>query len=134
MQRYRNKNRAVIGRNSLPALLIMNLGIGILCLHCMTGCLYKGVRVAGIETQAGQIESSHYRILGESEGMSSSFNLFWIIPVTPQARYDRAVHDAISGLKGDSLIDVRIWLERQIWIVGMVEILHVKGKVIQYEK
>ncbi|MBN1495160.1 MAG: hypothetical protein JXA07_00225 [Spirochaetes bacterium] len=118
----------------MSALFVVKLSIGIICFHFMTGCLYKGVRVAGIEPQAGQIESSLYRILGESEGMSSSFNLFWIIPVTPQARYDRAVHDAISGLKGDSLIDVRIWLERQIWIVGMVEILHVKGKVIQYEK
>ncbi len=100
----------------------------------LTGCLYRGIRVVGLEQKAAQLESSRYRVLGESEGTSSSFNLFWVIPVTPRATYDRAVTEAISGMRGDSLIEIRTWMERQIWIVGMVEILHVKGKVIQYEK
>jgi hypothetical protein len=80
------------------------------------------------------MESIRYRVLGEAEGTSSSFNLLWIIPVTPRIDYDRAVGDAINNLRGDNLINVRTWFERQVWIIGMVEILHVKGTVIQYER
>jgi hypothetical protein len=106
----------------------------IICPLIVSGCLYKGVRVVGIEPQTKQLDTVSYTVLGESEGKSSSFNLFWLIPVTPRTDYDRAVNDAITSMKGDALIDVRTWLERQIWIIGMVEILHVRGKVIQYGK
>lgn len=99
----------------------------------LSGCLYSHTRVGGIEPQA-RIIDQNYRVLGESEGKSSSFNLLWIIPVTPRVSYERAVYEAISKLSGDNLIDVRTWLERQIWFGGMVEILHVKGKVIQYTR
>jgi hypothetical protein len=108
--------------------------ISLLCLALCSGCLYKGVRVAGIEPQAKKSEGNKYRILGEAEGSSSSFNLLWLLPVTPRIDYDRAVGEAINSLSGDNLINVRTWFERQIWIIGMVEILHVKGTVIQYEK
>ncbi len=106
----------------------------VLCLSISSGCLYKGIRVAGLEPQAKTMESIRYRVLGEAEGTSSSFNLLWIIPVTPRIDYDRAVGDAINNLRGDNLINVRTWFERQVWIIGMVEILHVKGTVIQYER
>ncbi len=108
--------------------------ISLLCLALFSGCLYKGVRVAGVESQAKKSEGMKYRILGEAEGSSSSFNLLWLLPVTPRIDYDRAVGEAISSLRGDNLINVRTWFERQIWIIGMVEILHVKGTVIQYER
>ncbi|MBN2157941.1 MAG: hypothetical protein JW807_01005 [Spirochaetes bacterium] len=99
-----------------------------------TGCLYSHKRVAGLEPHARLIEARNYRVLGEYEAKSSSFNLLWIIPVTPRIDYDRAVNEAVAAMRGDNLIDVRTWMERQFWIVGMVEILHVKGKVIKYEK
>jgi hypothetical protein len=110
------------------------VAMSLLCLGVFSGCLYKGVRVAGIESHAKVMEGNKYRILGEAEGTSSSFNLLWLLPVTPRIDYDRAVGEAIKSLRGDNLINVRTWHERQIWIIGMVEILHVKGTVIQYER
>jgi hypothetical protein len=100
----------------------------------VSGCLYSGVRVSGLEPQAKLMEQRSFSVLGESEGQSSSFNLLWIIPVTPRILYDKAVNDAVGKMRGDNLIDVRIWVERQVWILGMVEILHVKGKVIRYDR
>jgi hypothetical protein len=106
----------------------------IICSLLVSGCLHKRVRATGLGPQAKVMENKKYRVLGESEGQSSSFNLLWLIPVTVRIDYDRAVNEAINSLHGDNLIDVRTWKETQIWILGMVEILHVKGKVIQYEK
>ncbi len=108
--------------------------ISLLSVGLCSGCLYKGVRVAGIESHAKVFEGNKYRILGDAEGSSSSFNLLWLLPVTPRIDYDRAVGEAVNSLRGDNLINVRTWFERQIWIIGMVEILHVKGTVIQYER
>ncbi len=127
MQKKRNK------RNPFP-LLVRPIAATMLCLSICSGCLYKGLRVAGLEPQAKIIESKKYRVLGDAEGTSSCFNLLWIIPVTPRIDYDRAVGDAINNLRGDNIINVRTWFERQVWIIGMVEILHVKGTVIQYER
>lgn len=100
----------------------------------LPGCLYQGFHSRGIEPQVRTIEPLPYQIVGEAEGTSSQFNLLWIIPVTPRISFDRAVSEAISAKNGDSLIDVRTWTERQVWIVGMVEVLHVKGKVVKYIK
>lgn len=121
-------------KNSRRAWCHAPVVIGIVSCLFMTGCLYRGVKVVGLEKQAAQIEATSYTVLGESEGTSSSFNLFWLIPVTPRINYEAAAREAINSLRGDSMIDVRTWIERQIWIVGMVEILHVKGKIIHYEK
>jgi hypothetical protein len=106
----------------------------IICSVLVSGCLHQRVRCTGLGPQAKVMENKEYRILGESEGKSSSFNLLWFIPVTLRIDYDRAVNEAINKMNGDNLIEVRTWKEVQIWIVGMVEILHVKGKVIKYEK
>ena len=119
------------GKQTWGRLVIVML---LLCVGLCSGCLYKGVRVAGIESHAKVLEGNKYRILGDAEGSSSSFNLLWLLPVTPRIDYDRAVGEAVNSLRGDNLINVRTWFERQIWIIGMVEILHVKGTVIQYER
>ena len=110
------------------------VAMSLVCFGVFNGCLYKGIRVAGIESHAKIMENNKYKILGEAEGTSSSFNLLWLVPVTPRIDYDRAVSEAINSLHGDNLINVRTWHERQIWIIGMVEILHVKGTVVQYER
>jgi hypothetical protein len=106
----------------------------IACALIMTGCLYNRTRLTGISQQAKVIENRQYRILGVSEGTSSSFNLLWFIPVTPRMNYEKAVNDAVAGMRGDNIIEIKTWVERQVWIVGLIEILHVRGKVIQYEK
>jgi hypothetical protein len=109
--------------------------IGIIaCALIATGCLYNRTRLTDISQQARVIENRQYRVLGVSEGTSSCFNLLWFIPVTPRTNYEKAVNDAVAGMRGDNIIEVRTWIERQVWIVGLVEILHVRGTVIQYEK
>ncbi len=98
-----------------------------------SACLHFNTRVTGIEPQAKIFTAKKYAILGEAEGQSSSFNLLWVIPVTPRISYENAVDQAIRSKRGDNLIEVRTWKERQVWILGFVEILYVKGKVIRYE-
>jgi len=135
MQRWNKRNYGIAGQTGKGSRrLCLALGIALLCPGLHSGCLYKGVRVAGLEPHAKVMESNTYRVLGEAEGTSSSFHLLWIVPVTPRIDYDRAAGEAINRLRGDNLINVRTWFERQVWIIGMVEILHVKGTVIQYEK
>lgn len=104
------------------------------CAIVATGCLYNRTRLTDISQQAKVIENRQYRVLGVSEGTSSSFNLIWFIPVTPRTNYEKAVNEAVAGMRGDNIIEVKTWIERQVWIVGLIEILHVRGKVIQYEK
>ncbi len=99
-----------------------------------TACLHFNTRVTGIEPQAKSFTAKKYEVLGEAEGQSSSFNLLWVIPVTPRIDYDKAVNQAVQSKRGDNLIDVRTWKERQVWILGYIEILYVKGKVIRYER
>lgn len=98
----------------------------------VTGCIRSNVRATGIEPEAKRMIPGNYRVLGETEVQSSSFNLLWVFPVTPRISYESAVNDAIARLGGDNLINVRTWIERQIWIGGLVEILHVRGTVIMY--
>lgn len=98
----------------------------------LTGCLSSRIYPAGIEPSVSQLKDKAYEILGEAEGQASSFSLLWFITVTPRADIDRAISEAISEKGGDELIDVRWWTERKVYIVGAVEIVHVKGKVIRY--
>ncbi|HNW27439.1 MAG TPA: hypothetical protein PKN50_03085 [Spirochaetota bacterium] len=135
MHRWNKKIHGIAGlAGNKPWRRCIAVIAALLCLGMYSGCLYKGVRVTGLESHAKVMEGKTYHILGEAEGTSSSFNLLWILPVTPRIDYDRAVNEAINSLRGDNLINVRAWFERQVWIIGMVEILHVKGTVIQYER
>ncbi|MDY6933373.1 MAG: hypothetical protein SVZ03_04025 [Spirochaetota bacterium] len=100
----------------------------------LQGCLRVHTHVKGLEPQAHEIGSKNFEVLGPVEGQSSSFNLLWIFPVTPIANFNEAIDDAITEKGGNNLIDVHCWHERQIWIVGSIDILHVKGKVIRYKE
>lgn len=77
---------------------------------------------------------TEYEVAGTGEGMASSFRLFWIFPVTPEADINRAVREAAASHGGDSLIDVRWWKEKKVYILGTVDIIHVRGKVIKYKR
>lgn len=100
----------------------------------ITGCLSSRFISRGIEPEVYPHKSSRYIVLGPSEGQSSSFNLIWLIPVTPRVNYKQAADEAIGKLGGDNLIDVKIWMQKTHWIIGTVDTLHVKGTVIQYKK
>lgn len=109
----------------LPALMLL------ICLP-VYGCLSFRIYPGGMEPHVSRLKKQPYKIIGKSEGMASSFSLLWIIPVTPRPDINRAINEAVSKKEGDDLIDVRWWIERKIYILGMVTIIHVKGRVIKY--
>ncbi len=106
----------------------------ILSVYCfmMTGCLHVQTSARGIQPNAKPMQKDIYQELGPASGMNSGFRLLWFIPVTPCPCADKAVNDAIYSKGGDNLIEVRYWHERQYWLVGTVDIIHVEGVVIRY--
>ncbi len=95
------------------------------------GCVTSS-HVRGIEPSVRPLQRTAYVVLGEAEARSSNFTLLWFFTVTPLPDIDRAVSVAVTAKGGDELIDVRWWLERQYWILGTVNVVHIKGKVIRY--
>ncbi len=98
----------------------------------MAGCVSVKTSLTGVSTNARTMESMDYEVLGEAEGMHSAFRLFWILPVTPRADREKAVEEAVASKGGDNLIFVRTWQERQHWVLGTVDIIHVRGLVVRY--
>ncbi len=97
-------------------------------------CLRVYTHVKDMSSNAYPIDDEKYDVIGEGEAKSAAFNLLWFFPVTPQISYNEAVYNAISKAGGDNLIDIYTWHERQYWIVGTVNILYVKGKIIKYRE
>ncbi|HPS57066.1 MAG TPA: hypothetical protein PK514_03080 [Spirochaetota bacterium] len=98
----------------------------------MCGCLYGRVHPLAIEPGAKVMRSSAYQVLGEAEGASSSFTLLGIFNVTPGLDPERAVDQAIRSLGGDNLIECVYYSETRVYIVGVVNVVRVRGKVIRY--
>jgi hypothetical protein len=99
-----------------------------------TGCISSGSHAIGVEPSAKFMASYDYEVLGEAEGMSSSFRLFWVFPVTPAANNREAVDNAVKSKGGDNLIEAVFTRESKVYIVGTVNNIYVKGKVIRYIK
>ena len=106
----------------------------IACVNFTANCVYMRTQTKGIKDSAEPLESPQYNVLNFTSGKSSSFKLFWFIPVTPEINYNEAVDEAVLSGNGDNLIDVRLYEKRQIWILGTVDILYVEGKAIKYKK
>ncbi|MCX8123900.1 MAG: hypothetical protein N3F66_07015 [Spirochaetes bacterium] len=109
------------------------LCIALFCIMAFTGCITTRY-VAGYEPHVRPLKSLQYEIVGQAQSFTSNFNLLWFFNVTPLANFDRAISDAINQKNGDDLIDVTWWIERQYWIIGTVNIVHIKGKVIKYKE
>lgn len=99
-----------------------------------SGCLSMRDHPVGIWPVARETGTMPYEVIGEAEGVSSSFTLLWIFPVTPRISFTEAVSDALRSRGGDNMIEITSWRERNIYLVGTVNVLHVKGKVIRYIK
>lgn len=99
----------------------------------LTGCLSARTSVSGLSPSAYELQGKRYQELGPAEGQSTSFNLFWILPVTPRVSYQAALENAIAKQKGDNLINVRVWKRREYWVVGTLDYLYVEGTVIKYD-
>lgn len=98
----------------------------------LSGCISSRSHAVGVEPCAGYMASPNYEVLGEAEGISSSFRLFWVFPVTPAANNNEAVDDAVKSKGGDNLIEAVFTRESKVYIVGTVNNIYVKGKVIRY--
>ncbi len=98
----------------------------------LTGCIYSKSHPAGIEPSAKFMESVKYEVIGDGEGSASSFTLFSVIRVTPALNSSEAVDEAVKSRGGDNLIEALFTKEKRVYIIGTVDIIHVKGKVIRY--
>jgi len=96
------------------------------------GCLSFKARPVGVLPSAKYMQSPYYEIIGEAEGISSEYKLFWLFPVTSRANTNEAIDNAIKSKGGDNLIETVITRERNVYIVGTVNNIYVKGKVIRY--
>lgn len=117
--------RAVMG--SVPV-------ISAVIVFFLSGCLYSKSHPVGVEPSAKIMEPFEYEIAGEGEGSASSFTLFFMIRVTPGLDSGEAVDEAVKSRGGDNLIEAVFTRERRVYIIGTVDIIHVKGKVIRYQR
>ncbi len=97
------------------------------------GCLSIKTHVKGVEPNARPISTGEYTIISSTELATSSFKLFWFIPVTPEPGINEAIDNIIIRSGGDNLIEVKVWHERQYWILGTVDIIRVNGIIIRYK-
>lgn len=111
-------------KNSVLPLLVFMLMM-------FSGCITRN-HFRGMEPSVRPLKSPSYKVIEEAETMTSNFNLLWFFAVTPLPDYDKAIMKIVKEKGGDDLIDVRWWHERQDWILGTVNIIHIKGKVIKY--
>jgi len=111
---------------------VFTILIFVTSLSVYTGCISSRSHAVGVEPSARYMTSPDYEVLGEAEGISSSFRLFWLFPVTPAANNNEAVDDAVKSKGGDNLIEAVFTRESKVYIVGTVNNIYVKGKVIRY--
>jgi len=100
----------------------------------LSGCIRHYTKAGGIEANYHPLENKSYEVLGRGTAESSSFRLFWFLPVTKALTFSEAMKQAINSKGGDNLVDIRWWFERQYWLVGTVDILYVEGNVIRYNE
>lgn len=120
-----NKYKSRIKRFIAVAVLITGVSL-------TAHCVYNQTQIKGIKDSAEPLETKQYDVLNNTSGKSSSFKLFWFIPVTPQVNYNEAIDEAVLSGNGENLIDVRLYGKKQIWILGTVDMLYVEGKAIKY--
>ena len=104
----------------------------IISIMLSAGCISFNAHPVGIQPSAKNMNSPYYEIIGEAEGISSEYKLFWLFPVTSKANTNEAIDNAIKSKGGDNLIETVITRETNIYIVGTVNNIYVKGKVIRY--
>jgi len=113
-------------------LVLKKAGLLLLVLLTAGNCIHQNMRAAGMATHFAPLEDKPYKVLGEEDAVASNFNLFWVWSVTPPPNVELAILEAVNKKGGDSMIDIRLWREQRVWMVGTVHILHIRGKIIKY--
>jgi hypothetical protein len=103
----------------------------IIFLISFSACIGIQKNFKGIEPSARPLTAKKYEILEPAEFQVSSFRLFWFFPVTPGLNIYETIDDTVSRKGGDNLIDMQVWHERQYWILGTIDIVHINGKIIK---
>ncbi len=96
-----------------------------------SACLGIRTHVKGLEPSARPLFTGRYEIIEPVEFYISSFKLFWILRVTPELKIHEVIEETVNNKGGDNLIEMQLWHERQYWILGTIDIVHVKGKIIR---
>lgn len=99
-----------------------------------SGCVSSSYKAGGIKPSFEPIKSYDYTKKEAIMTKTSSFNLFWIWTVTPPGDMNRAIKASLSENEADNLINLTWSIERQYWLVGTVQIIHIKGTPIQYKE
>jgi hypothetical protein len=100
-------------------------------LFAFSACLGIRTHVKGIEPSARPLSTGKYEVIEPVEFSVSSFKLFWILPVTPDLKIHEVIEETANNKGGDNIIEMQLWHERQYWILGTIDIIHVKGKIIR---
>ena len=97
----------------------------------LNGCIYVKTHPVGIIPSAKEPEPESYETLGEAEAESSAFTMLWLFPVTKRQSVGDAIETAVRSKGGDNLIGASVWNEKQIWILGTIDTIYVKGTVVR---
>ena len=81
------------------------------------------------------IRSDDYKILGVSEGETSTFFILGLFPLTNPLNIDYALSQAVQKVPGgDSMVNVSVWQEtHNIFPLGTISVLKVKGDVVSFK-
>lgn len=93
-------------------------------------------RIVRMAPQATIIRSSEYRVLGESEGESSTLFLLGFMPVTKPLNMEYAISQAIQKFpEGQSMVDMVYWHETHYYYpLAIVSVLKVHGTVVSLRR
>lgn len=113
---------------------IIQIVLLLFLMQSFSGCVSIRTHATSLEPSAHPAPntSSGYEKIEDTELMASSFSLLWFIPVTPEPNINQVIENKIIESGGDNIIKMKIWHERQIWILGTVNIIHVKGTIVRY--
>ncbi len=117
--------------NKFVMKILILLIITISGLSVFNGCIGVQTHLKAIEPYARPI-TADYKVIKEMESEVSAFRLLWFLPVTVQPDIQIAIDSEILKAKGDNIIDLRLWHERQYWLMGTVDVTTIQGKVIRY--
>ncbi len=110
--------------------------VSLFAIALFIGCMGGGsIRDLSLSPAATIIRTDNYKILGKSEGQSSSFFLFNLFPVTNPMNIEYALSQAVQKIPGgQSMVNIRIWHETQYFFpLGRVHTVNVEGDVVSFD-
>lgn len=102
--------------------------------NCLGGISDKGgnVRQVSLVPQATNLTADSPRVLGKSDGESSTYFFLGLFPVTNPLSIEYAMSQAIQKIPGgDTIINIVVWHETHYYFpLGTVSVVKVEGDVV----